>query len=268
LLKRGTAISSKDLKLAKYFEKIAIDPKITQIDPNQQLQLDLIDNQITASYPDLDGTRFSFDELTPHEIISWGILTASELELHLEAEKLEQDLLNEYLEANPGTGKGKAYFDLQPQLQAIRAKYPRVSPQEARKRYTQVFSSYIREIYQSHPEQPITALDTWLTSNYTQEHDYQELLGEHYPEQPQGLTWNYQAGLNAYLEAINQGLTWDNLAKAMDSYRGRLGDTWAKHPNTWINEQIDLHSQAKARPASRAGEATNLGDILASFTRA
>lgn len=272
LLKRGLGITWRDLQLASYFEWVANSPNITQIDPNQRLQLELIDNQITASYPDTDGTSFNFELLNATEITTWGILEPHELELHLEAEKLEQKLLSEYLEANPGTGTGKAYFDLQPQLAEIRAKYPRISPQEARKRYTQVFTLFLDNFYQGLPEQPIgeqpiELLTTWLPGNYTQEHDYQELLAEHYPEQRQGQTWNYQAGLNAYLEAINQGLTWDKLAKAMDSYRAGLGDTWAKHPNTWINGQIEQHSQAKARPDSRAGEATNLGDILASFTR-
>ena len=269
LLKRGEANTWKDLQLAKYFEKIASDPKITAIDPNQHLELDLIDNQITASYPDLDGSNFSFELLTPHEIISWGILEPHELELHLEAEKLEQELIANYLEAHPGKTRAKAYFDLQPEIQAIRSKYPRISPQEARKRYTQVFSQYITEIYQAQPNQAIEPLATWLPANYTQEHDYQELLAEHYPEQPQGQNWNYQAGLNAYREAINQGLTWDKLAKAGDSYRDSQGTSWAKHPNTWINEQIERYSQAKARSKAgeRAGEASNLGEILASFTR-
>jgi hypothetical protein len=272
LLNQGLAITWRDLQLASYFESVANHENITKIDPNQRLQLELIDNKITASYLDIDSVSFSFEQLTDQEIITWGISTASELELHLEAEKLEQELIANYLEAHPDKTRAKAYFDLQPEIQAIRAKYPRISPQEARKRYTQVFSELLNELYQGLPEQPIgeqpiELLTTWLPANYTQEHDYQELLADHYPEQPQGQTWNYQAGLNAYLEAINQGLTWDYLAKAMTSYKDNLGSTWAKAPNTWLNNQIDHYKQSKTKPSERIGEASNLGEILAGITR-
>lgn len=269
LLKRGEANTWRDLELCKYFEQLASHPAITAIDPNQHLQLELIDNQIVASYLDPDSSRFDFDL---DQINAWEILTPSELSNHLEAEKLELELVENYLEANPGKTRPKALFDLQPQLAEIRDNYPRISPQEASRRYTQGFSKFLNDFYQGLPEQPINQpaiepLTTWLPSNYTQEHDYQELLAEHYPEQPQGQSWNYQAGLNAYLEANNQGITWGKLASLGDRYIASKGDTWAKHPATWINEQLERHNQAKARPASRAGEATNLGEILASFTR-
>lgn len=272
LLNQGLAITWKDLQLASYFENVANHENITKIDPNQRLQLELIDNKITASYLDTDSVSFSFEQLTDQEIITWGISTASELELHLEAEKLEQELIANYLEAHPDKTRAKAYFDLQPEIQAIRTKYPRISPQEARKRYTQVFSQFLDKLYQGLPEQPIgeqpiELLTTWLPNNYTQEHDYQELLADHYPEQPQGHTWNYQAGLNAYLEAINQGLTWGYLARAMDSYRESLGSSWAKAPNTWLNNQMDHYKQSKTKPSERTLEASNLGEILAGITR-
>ena len=272
LLNQGLAITWRDLQLASYFESVANHENITKIDPNQRLQLELIDNKITASYLDTDSVSFSFEQLTDQEIITWGISTASELELHLEAEKLEQELIANYLEAHPDKTRAKAYFDLQPEIQAIRSKYPRISPQEARKRYTQVFSQLLNELYQGLPEQPIgeqpiELLTTWLPANYTQEHDYQELLADYYPEQPQGQSWNYQAGLNAYLEAINQGLTWNYLARAMASYKESLGSTWAKAPNTWLNNQMDHYKQSKTKPGERAGEASNLGEILAGITR-
>jgi hypothetical protein len=267
-MKRGAGISSKDIELARYFEKIASDPKITQIDPNQRLELDLVDNQITASYQDIDGTSFNWELLTPHEIISWGILTPSELGEHLEAEKLEQELFDNYLEANPDKTRQKAHFDLLPEIQAIRANYPRISPQEARKRYTLNFSQFITEIYLGQPEQPIEALDTWLPANYTKLNDYQDLIAEHYPENTGQYPWSENAGFTSYLEAEQQGLTWGYLARAMDSYRERLGSTYAKAPNTWINEQIDRYKQAKAKPIERAGEATGLENILAGITRA
>jgi hypothetical protein len=272
LLNQGLAITWRDLQLASYFENVANHENITKIDPNQRLQLELIDNKITASYLDTDSVSFSFEKLTDQEIITWGISTASELELHLEAEKLEQELIANYLEAQPDKTRAKAYFDLQPEIQAIRTNYPRISPQEARKRYTQVFSQFLDKLYQGLPEQPIgeqpiELLTTWLPANYTQEHDYQELLADHYPEQPQGQTWNYQAGLNAYLEAINQGLTWNYLAKAMTSYKESLGSTWAKAPNTWLNNQMDYYKQSKTKPSERAKEASNLGEILAGITR-
>jgi hypothetical protein len=269
LLKRGAGISSKDLELAKYFEAIASDKNITKIDPNQRLQLELIDNEITASYLDIDGTSFNWELLNPQEIITWGILEANELELHLEAEKLEQELFANYLEANPEKTRPKAYVDLQPELQAIRAKYPRISPQEARKRYTKVFSEFINNFYNALPEQPIEALDTWLNSNYTQLNDYQELIAEHYPEKPESMTWSEQAGFTAYLEALGKGYTWDKLARAMDNYRESLGSTWSKAPNTWLNGLMDLRQQAKAiaTPGERAGEATGLENILGAMTR-
>jgi hypothetical protein len=272
LLNQGLAITWRDLQLASYFENVANHENITKIDPNQRLQLELIDNKITASYLDTDSVSFSFERLTDQEIITWGISTASELELHLEAEKLEQELIANYLKTHPGKTKAKAYFDLQPEIQAIRTNYPRISPQEARKRYTQVFSQLLNELYQGLPEQPIgeqpiELLTTWLPANYTQEHDYQELLADHYPEQPQGQTWNYQAGLNTYLEAINQGLTWEYIARAMDSYKNNLGSAWAKHPNTWVNELINNYRQPKTKPGERTGEASNLGEILAGITR-
>jgi hypothetical protein len=55
----------------------------------------------------------------------------------------------------------------------------------------------------------------------------------------------------------------------MDSYRERLGSTYAKAPNTWINEQIDRYKQAKAKakPIERAGEPTGLENILGAMTR-
>jgi hypothetical protein len=269
LMKRGANLSSKDLELVKYFEAIANHPNITQIDPNQRLQLELIDGEITASYLDLDGTSFNFELLSEQEIISWGILTASELELHLEAEKLEQEIFANYLEANPEKTRPKAYVDLQPELQAIRANYPRISPQEARKRYSKVFSEFINNFYQGLPEQPIAELDTWLNANYTQLDDYRELL-EHYPEKPESITWSEPAGFTAYLEALGKGYTWQRLARAMDSYRESLGSTWAKAPNTWLNNLVAINQQAKAiaTPGERAGEATGLENILAGITRA
>jgi hypothetical protein len=269
LLKRGANLSSKDLELAKYFEAIANHPNITQIDPNQRLELDLVDGGITASYLDIDGSSFNWELLNPQEIISWGILTASELELHLEAEKLEQELFTNYLEANPDKTRQKAHFDLQPELQAIRANYPRISPQEARKRYTQVFSEFLNNFYNALPEQPITDLNTWLNSNYTQLNDYLELLAEHYPENTSDNTWQEQAGFTAYLEALGKGYTWDKLARAMDNYRESLGSTWAKAPNTWLNNLVAINQEAKAiaTPGERAGEATGLDNILAGMTR-
>jgi hypothetical protein len=268
LMKRGAGISSKDIELAKYFEAIASHPNITQIDPNQHLQLELIDNQITASYLDTDGTSFNWELLTPQEIISWGILEASELELHLEAERQEKELINNHLEANPGKSYHQARFELNTQLQAIRANYPRISPQEARKRYTQGFSEFITAFYLGLPEQPITALDTWLPANYTKLDDYLELM-EHYPENTSQYTWSENLGFTSYLEAEQQGLTWGYLARAMDSYRESLGSTWAKAPNTWINDQVERYQQAKAKakPIERAGEATGLENILGAMTR-
>jgi hypothetical protein len=268
LLKRGAGISSKDLELAKYFEKIASDPKITQIDPNQRLELDLVDGEIKASYQDIDGTNFSFELLTPHEIISWGILTPGELEQHLEAERLEKELLNNYYIANPGQSYPKALNALQAELAEIRSKYPRISPQEARKRYTQGFSEYIGEIYLEQPQQPITALDTWLKENYTKLDDYLDLM-EHYPENTSEYTWSEKLGYASYLEAEQQGITWDKLASSMDYYRESKGTTYAKAPNNWINDQIDRHkqAQAKAKSGERAGEATGLDNILGAMTR-
>jgi len=266
LMKRGADISSKDLELAKYFEAIANHPNITQIDPNQRLQLELIDGEITASYLDIDGAGFSYELLTDQEIVSWGILTASELELHLEAERQQKQLIDNYLEANPGQSYPKALFALQPELQTITAKYPRISPQEARKRYTQGFSDFIRAFYRELPEQPITRLNTWLKENYTKLDDYRELM-EHYPENNTPNTWSENAGLTSYLEAEQQGLTWDKLARAMDNYRESKGTTYTKAPNTWINEQIERYQQAKAKPGERTGQATELENILASITR-
>jgi hypothetical protein len=268
LMKRGAGISSKDIELAKYFEAIASHPNITQIDPNQHLQLELIDNQITASYLDTDGTSFNWELLTPQEIISWGILEASELELHLEAERQEKELINNYLEANPGQSYPKALFALQAELAEIRSNYPRISPQEARKRYTQGFSEFITAFYLGLPEQPIKNLDTWLKENYTQLDDYQELM-EHYPENTSQYTWSDNQGLPNYLEALEQGLTWEKLASSMDYYRESKGTTYAKAPNTWIKEQIDRYQQAnaKAKPIERAGEATGLENILGAMTR-
>lgn len=269
LLKRGANLISKDLELAKYLEAVANHPNISQIDPNQRLELDLVDGEITASYLDLDGSNFSFELLTAQEIISWGILTASELELHLEAEKLEQELLSSYLEANPDKSKPKALFELQPEIQAIRANYPRISPQEARKRYTQVFTQFLNAYYQGLPEQPITDLNTWLNSNYTQLNDYQELIAEHYPGNNTDNPWSEPAGFTAYLEALGKGYTWDKLARAMDNYRESLGSTWAKAPNTWLNNLATINQGAKAiaTPGERAGEATGLENILAGITR-
>ena len=269
LLKRGANLSSKDLELAKYFEAIANHPNISQIDPNQRLELDLVDGEITASYLDIDGTSFSWELLTPQEIISWGILEASELELHLEAEKLEQELITSYLEANPGKSYHQARFELNTELQVIRDNYPRISPQEARKRYTQVFTQFLNAYYQGLPEQPITDLNTWLNSNYTQLNDYQELIAEHYPGNNTDNPWSEQAGFTAYLEALGKGYTWDKLARAMDNYRESLGSTWAKAPNTWLNNLATINQGAKAiaTPGERAGEATGLENILAGMTR-
>jgi hypothetical protein len=267
LMKRGAGISSRDIEIAKYFEAIASDPNISQIDPNQRLELDLVDGEITASYLDLDGSSFNWELLTPHEIISWGILEASELELHLEAERQEKELINNYLEANPGQSYPKALFALQPELTEIRSSYPRISPQEARKRYTQGFSEFITAFYLGLPEQPIKTLDTWLPANYTKLNDYQELIAEHYPENTSQYPWSENLGFTSYLEALEQGLTWGYLARAMDSYRERLGSTYAKAPNTWINDQVERYQQAKAKPIERAGEATNLENILGAMTR-
>jgi biotin operon repressor len=266
-MKRGAGISSKDIELAKYFEAIASHPNITQIDPNQRLELDLVDGEITASYLDIDGSSFNWELLTPQEIISWGILEASELELHLEAERQEKDLIKNYQEAT-GASYPKALFALQPELAEIRSKYPRISPQEARKRYTQGFSEFITAFYLGLPEQPIKPLDTWLKENYTKLDDYQDLL-EHYPENTSPNPWNENAGLTTYLEAEQQGLTWDKLARAMDSYRENLGSTYPKAPNNWIKEQLDRYQQAKAKAKSgeRAGEATSLKNILGAMAR-
>jgi hypothetical protein len=268
LMKRGAGISSRDIEIAKYFEAIASDPNISQIDPNQRLQLELVDGEIRASYLDIDGSSFSFELLTPQEIISWGILTASELELHLEAERQERQIIDNYLEANPGQSYPKALFELNAELAEIRSKYPRISPQEARKRYTQGFSEFITAFYLGLPEQPIKNLDTWLKENYTQLDDYQELM-EHYPENTSQYTWSDNQGLPNYLEALEQGLTWEKLASSMDSYRESKGSTYAKAPNTWLNEQIDRYKQAKAKakPIERAGEPTGLENILGAMTR-
>jgi hypothetical protein len=268
LMKRGAGISSRDIEIAKYFEAIASDPNISQIDPNQRLQLELVDGEIRASYLDIDGSSFSFELLTPQEIISWGILTASELELHLEAERQERQIIDNYLEANPGQSYPKALFELNAELAEIRSKYPRISPQEARKRYTQGFSEFITAFYLGLPEQPIKTLDTWLKENYTQLDDYQELM-EHYPENTSQYTWSDNQGFTSYLEALEQGLTWEKLASSMDSYRESKGSTYAKAPNTWLNEQIDRYKQAKAKakPIERAGEATGLENILGAMTR-
>lgn len=268
LLKRGAGISSKDLELAKYFEKIASDPKITQIDPNQRLELDLVDGEIKAGYQDIDGTNFSFELLTPHEIISWGILTPGELGQHLEAERLENELLKNYYEANPGQSYPKALIALQAELAEIRSKYPRISPQEARKRYTQGFSEYIGEIYLLQPEQPITPLDTWIKENYTRLDDFQELM-EHYPENTGQYAWNNDLGYASYNEALEQGLAWEKLASSMDRYRENLGSTYPKAPSKWISEQITRYQEAKAKAKSgeRAGEATGLENILGAMTR-
>ena len=264
LMKRGSNISSKDLQLAEYFEAVATSPNITQIDPNQRLQLELIDGEITASYQDLDGTNFSFELLTDRELYTWGILELSELADHLEAEKQEAELRVRY-EASGKSWRTNSDYGLE--LQAIRAKYPRISPQEARKRYTQVFSQFLNAFYQGLPEQPITPLDTWLPSNYTQLDDYQDLL-DHYPENTSPNPWSEPANnLPAYREALGKGYTWDYLAKKMDNHPSHQGTTWAKSPNTWLNDLPELNQQAKARPGERAGEATSLENILGAISR-
>ncbi|WP_395772649.1 hypothetical protein, partial [Arenimonas sp.] len=126
----------------------------------------------------------------------------------------------------------------------------------------------ITAFYLGLPEQPITALDTWLPANYTKLDDYLELM-EHYPENTSQYTWSENLGFTSYLEAEQQGLTWGYLARAMDSYRESLGSTWAKAPNTWINDQVERYQQAKAKakPIERAGEATGLENILGAMTR-
>jgi hypothetical protein len=267
LLKRGASVSSKDINLVRYFEAIANHPDIQAIDPNQHLQLDLNpDGEIVISYLDSDSSRF---ELTKEQMETWDILTASELSNHLEAERLEKELLNNYYEANPGQSYHKALMALQPELNQIKEQFPRISPQEQRRRYTQGFSEFITAFYQELPEQPIEPLDTWINSNYTKLDDYQELIAEHYPENQGQYTWSENLGFTSYLEAEKQGLTWDKLAKAMDSYRENLGSTWAKAPNTWINDQVERYQQAKAKakPIERAGEATGLDNILGAMTR-
>jgi hypothetical protein len=56
----------------------------------------------------------------------------------------------------------------------------------------------------------------------------------------------------------------------MDSYRESLGSTWAKAPNTWLNNLVAINQEAKAiaTPGERAGEAKGLENILAGITRA
>ncbi len=261
LLKIGTAITWRDLQLAKQFEAIANSPEIVKLNPRNALQLELIDNQITISYKDLDSPSFNLENL---DLNTWQILTPGELSLHLEAEQLERELKAKY-EAQGKSWRSTESYGLE--LTELRSKYPAITPAEAGRRFTQAVSDLLTKFHKATPETPAEPelypdLKTWLASNYTQEHDYQELL-EHYPDKPESHTWNTNAGLNAYKEAIEQGLTWQKLANAMDHYRESLGSSWPKAPNTWINEQIDRHNQAKARPMERAGEAKTLENILA-----
>lgn len=264
LLKIGTAITWRDLQLAKQFEAIANSPEIVELNPNNPLQLELIDNQINISYKDLDSPSFNLDNL---DLNAWQLLTAGELELYLEAGKLEKELRAKY-EAQGKSWRTAESYGLE--LIELRSKYPAITPAEAGRRFTQAVSELLIKLHQATPEAPAEPelypdIKTWLASNYTLEHDYQELL-EHYPDKPESHTWNTNAGLNAYKEATEQGLTWQKLANAMDHYRESLGSSWPKAPNTWINEQIDRHIQDKAR-AERAGEARTLENILAGLDR-
>lgn len=268
LAKRGINLTWRDLQLAKYFEAIGTNTEIRAISPDNSLQLELIDNQIAVSYIDPDNSSFSF---SLEHLDSWGLLTATELENHLEAERLEAELRASY------TAQGKSYNTAETygfELAEIRAKYPTITPAEKAKRYTQAFSEYLNKFYQGLPiqpigEQPIEPLNTWLNRNYTQLSDYQELL-EHYPAEPKELNnykpWNEQAGLTAYLEALAKGYTWEKLADKADRYTASLGNSYPKHPNTWLNELPNLSELPKAKPGERAGEAKHLADILDSYT--
>lgn len=268
LLKRGTAITWQDLQLAKLFEAMANKPEIKNLNPNNPLRLELIDNQITISYQDLDSVSFNISNL---EQDNWSLETAQELSNRLEAERLESELIAN-LEAqgynwrtDPTGTWGKA-------LTEIRERYPKITPAEAGRRFTQAVSEQLTKFHKATPETPAEPelypdLKSWIASNYTQEADYLELR-EHYPENNSPNAWDEKAGFNKYQEALDNGYTWEQLASSMDHYRNSLGTKYPVAPAKWLNDLPDKRKLKQAKPEARAGEALDIASILDSLNPA
>lgn len=261
LLKRGTAITWQDLQLAKQLEQIA--DNLDYLNPGNRLKLDLIDNKLHLEFNDPDSQSFKLDlEL----IETWNILNANELANHLEAERLESELRESYNQRGISWHTAESYGT---ELAEIRERYPRITPAEAGKRYAQAVSEVLVKFYKATPETPAEPelypdLNSWITSNYTQEADYLELM-EHYPDKPESHTWSETAGFNSYQEALDKGYTWEQLASFMDHLKDNLGTSWPKAPATWLNSLADKRELKPASSKARTGEALDIASILDSL---
>lgn len=264
LLKRGTAITWQDLQLAKQLEQIA--DNLDYLNPGNRLKLELIDNKLQLGFNDPDSQSFKLDlDL----IETWRILNADELASHLEAERLESELRESYNQRGISWHTAESYGT---ELAEIRERYPRITPAEAGKRYAQAISEVLVKFYQATPETPAQPelypdLNSWITSNYTQEADYLELM-EHYPENNSPNAWDEKAGFNKYQEALDNGYTWEQLVSYMDYYRENLGTSWPKTPAKWLNDLLDKRKLKQENLETRAGEALDIASILDSLNPA
>ena len=262
LSKRGLATSYKDLYLAKMIENINAETTASNMNPGSTLELDLIDGKISLSFnnPEATGFDLSILEAMP------GLTSPDELREHLEAEKLIAEVRAE-LEA---TGQSwRTSPDYWPRIAEIQANYSMITPAEASRRYTQAVCSSLQAMYDNYTgQQQLEALDTWLSSNYTQLNDCQDLIAEHYPEKPAVSTWDEAAIYNAYRRALAKGYTWSKLATLGDRQIELLGSKWPRNPNNWLDDLPPLNTEKPQEAPTSPQVASFLSELSSSFKRA
>lgn len=262
LAKRGIATSYKDLYLARMIENINAETTANNLNPGNYLELDLIDGKISLSFnnPEATGFDLSILEAMP------GLTSPDELREHLEAEKLEAEVRAELEAAGQSWKTSPDYW---PRIAEIQAKYSRITPGEASRRYTQAVCSSLQAMYDNYTgQQQVEALDTWLNRNYTQRNDCQDLIAEHYPEKPVVSTWDDETIFNAYRRALAKGYTWNKLAALGDREIERLGTKWPRNPNNWLDELPPLNAEKPQEAPTSHQVASFIGELSSSFNRA
>jgi DNA-binding transcriptional ArsR family regulator len=124
------------------------------------------------------------------------------------------------------------------------------------------------ELMPANPNLEAYDLDLWLISNYGIDEDYQEFL-EAYPTKPEGISWNAEKAKAALLSAQQRGYSYDQL-KALASALPRNSANWAnhkQHPHTWL-DSLPAKEQARAdKEQIDSVTASNLSDLVQSFTK-
>lgn len=261
LSKRGLTTSYKDLFIARMIENINAETTASNMNPGSSLELDLIDGQISLGFNNPETTAFDLGIL----IAMPGLTSPDELREHLEAEKLEAEVRAE-LEA---AGKSwKTSPDYWPRIADIQARYARITPAEASRRYAQAVCKSLQAAYDNYTgKQELEALDTWLSRNYTQLNDCQDLFTEHYPEKPAVSNWDEVAIYNAYRRALAKGYTWSKLAALGDREIERLGTSWPKNPNNWLDSLPPLNTEKPQEAPTSPQVASFIGELSSSFNK-